>query len=152
MPIVLLILLICDFTVASLSRELEKNFEVHQKQSVLVNESIVEKKTDPENHLTGGEDSELDVYLTTTAARLANDFEEKPSLASDFESAEERDGATTEATDVDINSAAADEESTEKQPKGYNACPITQEVVAPYWANNTRGQTLALLNVYPFEQ
>ncbi|KAH9529796.1 Spaetzle [Dermatophagoides farinae] len=36
--------------------------------------------------------------------------------------------------------------------KGYNACPITQEVVAPYWANNTRGETLALLNVYPFEQ
>ncbi|KAH7642511.1 hypothetical protein HUG17_5556 [Dermatophagoides farinae] len=32
--------------------------------------------------------------------------------------------------------------------------PIINEsqVVAPYWANNTRGETLALLNVYPFEQ
>ncbi|CAG2103442.1 unnamed protein product [Medioppia subpectinata] len=36
--------------------------------------------------------------------------------------------------------------------KGVNACPIKEEVVAPYWANNTRGETLALLNVYPFEQ
>ncbi len=44
-------------------------------------------------------------------------------------------------------------EETETQPKkGVNACPIKEEVVAPYWANNTRGETLALLNVYPFEQ
>ncbi|CAG0918085.1 unnamed protein product [Notodromas monacha] len=36
--------------------------------------------------------------------------------------------------------------------KGVNACPIKEEVVAPYWANNTRGEVLALLNLYPFEQ
>lgn len=36
--------------------------------------------------------------------------------------------------------------------KGINACPVKQEVLAPYWANNTRGEVLALLNVYPFEQ
>lgn len=36
--------------------------------------------------------------------------------------------------------------------KGINACPVKQEVLAPYWANNTRGDVLALLNVYPFEQ
>jgi hypothetical protein len=33
-----------------------------------------------------------------------------------------------------------------------NACPVKEEVVAPYWANNTRGEVLALLNLYPFEQ
>lgn len=33
-----------------------------------------------------------------------------------------------------------------------NACPVKEEVVAPFWANNTRGETLALLNLYPFEQ
>merc|ERR1719468_1382691 len=33
-----------------------------------------------------------------------------------------------------------------------SACPVKEEVVAPYWANNTRHQSLALLNVYPFEQ
>uniref|UniRef100_A0A8D8VX06 Spaetzle domain-containing protein n=1 Tax=Cacopsylla melanoneura TaxID=428564 RepID=A0A8D8VX06_9HEMI len=36
--------------------------------------------------------------------------------------------------------------------KGVNACPVTEEVVAPFWANNTRGEVLALLNMYPFEQ
>ncbi|KAK8769891.1 hypothetical protein V5799_013644 [Amblyomma americanum] len=36
--------------------------------------------------------------------------------------------------------------------RGVNACPVKQEVLAPYWANNTRGKVLALLNVYPFEQ
>ena len=29
---------------------------------------------------------------------------------------------------------------------------MKEEVVAPYWANNTRGEVLALLNLYPFEQ
>merc|ERR1712223_428049 len=33
-----------------------------------------------------------------------------------------------------------------------SACPVRREVVSPYWANNTRQQTLALLNIYPFEQ
>ena len=33
-----------------------------------------------------------------------------------------------------------------------NACPVREEVFAPYWANNTRDNTLAILNLYPFEQ
>ncbi|CAO1318907.1 unnamed protein product [Diamesa serratosioi] len=36
--------------------------------------------------------------------------------------------------------------------RGVNACPVKEEVVAPFWGNNTRGEVLALLNVYPFEQ
>ncbi|XP_073977683.1 spaetzle domain-containing protein 4 isoform X2 [Rhodnius prolixus] len=36
--------------------------------------------------------------------------------------------------------------------KGVNACPVKEEVVAPFWANSTRGEVLALLNLYPFEQ
>ncbi|XP_063846758.1 protein spaetzle 4-like isoform X2 [Scylla paramamosain] len=39
-----------------------------------------------------------------------------------------------------------------KPVKGINACPVEEEFVAPYWANNTQGKTLALLNQYPFEQ
>ncbi|RZC42589.1 Coagulin domain containing protein [Asbolus verrucosus] len=38
------------------------------------------------------------------------------------------------------------------QMRGVNACPVKEEVVAPFWANNTRGEVLALLNMYPFEQ
>lgn len=37
-------------------------------------------------------------------------------------------------------------------PNYRNACPVKEEVVAPFWANNTRGEVLALLNHYPFEQ
>ncbi|VVC33111.1 Hypothetical protein CINCED_3A023628 [Cinara cedri] len=39
-----------------------------------------------------------------------------------------------------------------QKSKGINACPVKEEVVAPFWANNTRGEVLALLNLYPFEQ
>ncbi|XP_050429214.1 protein spaetzle 4 [Adelges cooleyi] len=39
-----------------------------------------------------------------------------------------------------------------QKSKGVNACPVKEEVVAPFWANNTRGEVLALLNLYPFEQ
>ncbi|XP_054156129.1 protein spaetzle 4-like [Oppia nitens] len=53
---------------------------------------------------------------------------------------------TSESSDNDSEAA------TEPPRKGVNACPIKEEVIAPYWANNTRGETLALLNVYPFEQ
>lgn len=63
--------------------------------------------------------------------------------------------ATTTGNSIDIikDDQLSDQDQEDKeQVKGYNACPITQEVVAPYWANNTRGETLALLNVYPFEQ
>ncbi|XP_075210156.1 protein spaetzle 4-like [Lycorma delicatula] len=48
------------------------------------------------------------------------------------------------------------QQTTEETPlyklRGVNACPVKEEVVAPFWANNTRGEVLALLNLYPFEQ
>ncbi|XP_023287791.1 protein spaetzle 4 [Orussus abietinus] len=47
--------------------------------------------------------------------------------------------------------AAKDQEPVLKL-RGVNACPVKEEVVAPFWANNTRGEVLALLNLYPFEQ
>ncbi|GFY76406.1 protein spaetzle 4 [Trichonephila inaurata madagascariensis] len=59
------------------------------------------------------------------------------------EDVREETTATTEGT----------EEAKEEVPRrGINACPVKNEVIAPYWANNTRGETLALLNVHPFEQ
>uniref|UniRef100_T1IXK7 Piwi domain-containing protein n=1 Tax=Strigamia maritima TaxID=126957 RepID=T1IXK7_STRMM len=47
-------------------------------------------------------------------------------------------------TVVDIPDLPVDE--------GINACPSRTEVVSPYWANSTRGDIVAILNVYPFEQ
>lgn len=49
-------------------------------------------------------------------------------------------------------------EEVEKEPEieytgdPINACDVNESVQAPYWANNTRNHTLALLNLYPFEQ
>ncbi|KAI5632476.1 spaetzle domain-containing protein [Phthorimaea operculella] len=36
--------------------------------------------------------------------------------------------------------------------RGANACETKEEMAAPFWANSTRGEVLALLNMYPFEQ
>lgn len=33
-----------------------------------------------------------------------------------------------------------------------NACEVEVSISAPYWATNTRNDTLTLLNLYPFEQ
>ena len=33
-----------------------------------------------------------------------------------------------------------------------HACPVLNEVFAPYWVNNTRNQVRAILNLHPFEQ
>lgn len=45
-----------------------------------------------------------------------------------------------------------DEKEPIYQGESTNACPVREEVFAPYWANNTRDNTLAILNLYPFEQ
>lgn len=52
----------------------------------------------------------------------------------------------------DISASTEQPPPAEPLRRGVNACPVKQEVLAPYWANNTRGKVLALLNVYPFEQ
>lgn len=86
---------------------------------------------------------------TTTAA-----YEELSSLSPGLYGTDDLvyETTTTLQGEVDDNIVPEDTPVDAKPVKGYNACPITQEVVAPYWANNTRGETLALLNVHPFEQ
>ncbi|XP_012260997.2 protein spaetzle 4 [Athalia rosae] len=62
----------------------------------------------------------------------------------------------TAATDMEgqlfQDVAAKDQAQHVLKLRGVNACPVKEEVVAPFWANNTRGEVLALLNLYPFEQ
>ncbi|XP_022174706.1 protein spaetzle 4 isoform X1 [Myzus persicae] len=66
--------------------------------------------------------------------------------------------ASTQRTDQVQEQPGFFQESTDggtdntQKSKGINACPVKEEVVAPFWANNTRGEVLALLNLYPFEQ
>lgn len=58
----------------------------------------------------------------------------------------------TEKTSSSSTTIKEEMTGEELPKKGVNACPVREEVIAPYWANNTRGEVLALLNVYPFEQ
>ncbi|BES87847.1 Hypothetical protein NTJ_00653 [Nesidiocoris tenuis] len=73
-------------------------------------------------------------YLTTT---MRNEASPKPQI---YQDTLEKSGSTTEKAQMLYRN------------KGVNACPVKEEVVAPFWANNTRGEVLALLNLYPFEQ
>ncbi|CAG7719538.1 unnamed protein product [Allacma fusca] len=93
-------------------------------------------------------DDETDVGVTTEAVQhiLFQDAEKATTVKS---------RTTTEEAEVDVDSAAAADAPQQihrSDIKGVNACPVKEEVVAPYWANNTRGEVLALLNLYPFEQ
>ncbi|XP_023349455.1 protein spaetzle 4 isoform X3 [Eurytemora carolleeae] len=87
---------------------------------------------------------------------LAHDLEiDEEETDQDFE-----DDLTEEDEDLEDN---LEEELSETEEDDFplenkytgdsvNACPVYEEVKAPYWANNTRNQVLALLNLYPFEQ
>jgi len=105
-------------------------------------ESLEREQIDDEDSFS---DDEANPTTTTidTPLQEANDI---PNVTpySDFMSSVSPQTTTTSTTNLDENEP--------KMKKGVNACPIKEEVIAPYWANNTRGETLALLNVYPFEQ
>lgn len=36
--------------------------------------------------------------------------------------------------------------------RGFSACPVETGITTPYWANNTRGEPRAILNLSPFDQ
>jgi len=88
---------------------------------------------------------EIDIAMEETLA----DDDSFP-RENDEEEEEETEGEEGENVE---NVSKRRPEPVQRTPlKGINACPVKEEVVAPYWANNTRGDVLALLNLYPFEQ
>merc|ERR1712038_161860 len=44
------------------------------------------------------------------------------------------------------------EDPIKYEGESQHACPVLNEVFAPYWVNNTRNQVRAILNLHPFEQ
>merc|ERR1719361_3337082 len=44
------------------------------------------------------------------------------------------------------------EDPVKYEGESQHACPVLNEVFAPYWVNNTRNQVRAILNLHPFEQ
>jgi len=60
--------------------------------------------------------------------------------------------ATTENIQPDSTTDQLEAQMFDYSGESVNACEVEESVTAPYWANNTRNHTLALLNLYPFEQ
>merc|ERR1719336_1174548 len=60
--------------------------------------------------------------------------------------------ATTENIQQDSTTEMLEAQMFDYSGESINACEVEKSVTAPYWANNTRNHTLALLNLYPFEQ
>uniref|UniRef100_A0A182NEA1 Spaetzle domain-containing protein n=1 Tax=Anopheles dirus TaxID=7168 RepID=A0A182NEA1_9DIPT len=121
----------------------------------------------PETDDAVGEDSEPSANSKTVAEPLVH--HDTASASSNihpqkirFESIKPHPGAITVnggTTPAKKPSAEGQlfQDTAQKEPtiingRGVNACPVKEEVVAPFWANNTRGEVLALLNLYPFEQ
>ncbi|KAG8185441.1 hypothetical protein JTE90_022372 [Oedothorax gibbosus] len=81
------------------------------------------------------------------------DSDAKKTESNKYEELNAEDTVAEEGREENETGAGTEESTTEEVPRrGINACPVKNEVIAPYWANNTRGETLALLNVHPFEQ
>lgn len=77
----------------------------------------------------------------------------------------EHEKVKTDRIDTNVNIANKKKEEFHPKPaqpeamrpaviklRGANACESKEEMAAPFWANSTRGEVLALLNMYPFEQ
>jgi hypothetical protein len=66
----------------------------------------------------------------------------------------------TEVTEEEVKELEEEEDELEEKIEeeisylgdSINACEVDMTIEAPYWANSTGGQLLALLNLYPFEQ
>jgi len=82
-------------------------------------------------------------------------------LDSDSEDSSSKEESVIETVEEEVeevlNELSPDMSSKQEDEITYfgdpiNACDVDTTIEAPYWANNTGGKTLALLNLYPFEQ
>ncbi|KAL7042804.1 hypothetical protein ACKWTF_001288 [Chironomus riparius] len=106
------------------------------------------------NKVTTEENEELEEVVDDILSELVNDSSSSASSTSavfdkiDDKGQASKDPSLTSTTEAQLYQDAIPTANR----RGVNACPVKEEVVAPFWGNNTRGEILALLNVYPFEQ
>jgi len=64
------------------------------------------------------------------------------------------DNALEESNFIDefLDKVVNEPEEIDYTGESVNACEVDVSITAPYWATNTRNDSLALLNLYPFEQ
>ncbi|CAL7935061.1 unnamed protein product [Xylocopa violacea] len=91
---------------------------------------------------------ETTVQDETSSASQQEEFRPRP----EYRPANKPEASTMEGQLYQDVAAKDQQEQPVLKLRGVNACPVKEEVVAPFWANNTRGEVLALLNLYPFEQ
>ncbi|XP_026473126.1 protein spaetzle 4 isoform X2 [Ctenocephalides felis] len=124
--------------------------EIHLLSDSLPGDQINEEPvTDKENK------KETTGYFTVTKAAEKEDNKVKiinEKIANIYKTTTVLQNKELSGTELFQDTTAQESAPPIMKIRGVNACPVKEEVVAPFWANNTRGEVLALLNLYPFEQ
>lgn len=113
-------------------------------------DDISENQEDDENVVVNTEQ----ILVSVTESAIEEEFEELEDLIAEIDELEVAEEDLKEEEEDEEEEAMEEEEQQQILYTGesINACPVYEEVKAPFWANNTRNQVLALLNLYPFEQ
>ncbi|KAG6798715.1 protein spaetzle 4 [Apis mellifera caucasica] len=153
-----------NFSINEISEQIDRIDEVVEEagEVVEVSESNVGETTTmnfpgttelPDELLDGNEDLYATPKETTVREEETSNSNEQQEFRPRPEYRPNKPEVSTMEGQLYQDVAAKDQQ---EQPvlklRGVNACPVKEEVVAPFWANNTRGEVLALLNLYPFEQ
>ncbi|KAL0108867.1 hypothetical protein PUN28_014173 [Cardiocondyla obscurior] len=109
-------------------------------------ESLVNEEDEEEEIFDAATKITLHEELITSASHEQQQFRPRP----EYRPTSTAETSTNTGGQLYQDVAAKDQQVLKL--RGINACPVKEEVVAPFWANNTRGEVLALLNLYPFEQ
>ncbi|XP_020294871.1 protein spaetzle 4 isoform X2 [Pseudomyrmex gracilis] len=143
-----------------IDENLEESAEVISEDTRIVEENTTSIPTNLTKELPIDQEKEEEAEEEDAvgASKTSQDHEEMVAASNQQEEFRPRpenrpSSSSTEAgTGEQLYQDAASEEQPVLKLRGVNACPVKEEVVAPFWANNTRGELLALLNLYPFEQ
>ncbi|XP_029043018.2 protein spaetzle 4-like [Osmia bicornis bicornis] len=138
-----------------IDEELDEDDEVAEVSEISLDETstasspgITELPSDPDV----SEDLLVTPKETTVQEEISGSNEQEFRPRPEYRPADKPEPSNMEGQLYQDVAAKDQQEQPVLKLRGVNACPVKEEVVAPFWANNTRGEVLALLNLYPFEQ
>ncbi|XP_026674243.1 protein spaetzle 4 isoform X2 [Ceratina calcarata] len=153
-----------NFSINEISEQIDRIDETVEDTAevVEVSEATSDETTTVNLSETTELPDELEDLFATPKETTAQEDEAAPSSSLDeqqefrprpeYRPANKPEASTMEGQLYQDVAAKDQQEQPVLKLRGVNACPVKEEVVAPFWANNTRGEVLALLNLYPFEQ
>ncbi|XP_031622820.1 protein spaetzle 4 isoform X2 [Contarinia nasturtii] len=134
----------------------------NRTESMFLKQNSTTPKSQVDDNLIHFEVDSSDLDGSVSSEEIDDDDDSTPDESINTESIVDIDGnpkpdKTAKPSDDNTIGQLYQDVAEKEEPvlissKGVNACPVKEEVVAPFWANNTRGEVLALLNLYPFEQ